>query len=160
MKTRYRIAGISILVILLALIRFYQSHLFYDPLIDFYNSDYLQNKLPPFDATELLLNVFYRYFLNSLISLAIIYIAFVDKSIVRFSFYLYSILFAVVFPVFMFLLFTIENENYLALFYVRRFLIQPIFVIILLPAFYYYRLTTRNHKFKNFSENNKSSISR
>lgn len=157
MKTSYRIAAISILVILLALLRFYEDRLFYDPLLEFYNSDYLQNKLPAFEATKLLLNVFFRYLLNSIISLAIIYIAFMDRGIFRFSLYLYMILFAVVFPVFMFLLFTIENENFLALFYVRRFLIQPIFVIILLPAFYYYRLTLRNNKFKNFPDKNKSS---
>lgn len=157
MKTRYRIAGISVLVILLALIRHYESQLFYDPLLEFYNSDYLQNKLPPIRSTELLLNVLFRFLLNSIISLAIIYVAFVDKSILRFSFYLYLILFAVALPVFMFLLFTIENENYLALFYVRRFLIQPIFVIILLPAFYYYRLTTRSNKFKSFPDKNKRS---
>ena len=152
MKARYRIAGISILVLLLALIRYFQSSLFYDPLIQFFYSDYLQDNTPYFETTELLINVFYRFFLNSLISLTIIYVAFLDKSILRFSFFLYLILFAVCFPIFMFLIFTIENHNFLALFYVRRFLIQPVFVLILLPAFYYYRLNTRtSHKVERFS---------
>ncbi len=152
MKARYRIAGISVLVLLLALIRYFESWLFYDPLLQFFHSDYLQDNTPYFKSTELLLNVFYRFFVNSFLSLAIIYVAFLDKSILRFSFFLYLILFAVCFPVFMFLVFTIENHNFLALFYVRRFLIQPIFVIILLPAFYYYRLNTRNpNKIERFS---------
>lgn len=155
MKARYRIAIISILVMLLAVIRYFESSLFYDPLLQFFSSDYLRNNMPLFEPTELLINVFYRFFLNSLISLAIIYVAFFDRNILRFSIYLYLILFAVVFPVFMFLIFTIENENFLALFYVRRFLIQPIFVIILLPAFYYYRLNTREaNKVERFSRKN------
>ncbi len=155
MKARYRIAGIGILVVLLALIRYFQNSLFYDPLLEFFYSDYLHDKTPYFETTELLINVFYRFFLNSLISLAIIYVAFLDKSILRFSFFLYLILFSVCFPIFMFLIFTIENHNFLALFYVRRFLIQPVFVLILLPAFYYYRLTTRNpNKVERFSRKN------
>lgn len=142
-KTRYRVAGISLLVGLLVLIRYFEHKLFYDPLIHFFYSDYLNGGVPNFETTRLLLNVIFRYFLNSLISLGIIYIAFFDRNIFKFSVILYSLLFFICFPAFMFLVFTIENENFLALFYVRRFLIHPVFIIILLPAFYYYRLLER-----------------
>ncbi len=155
MKARYGIAGISFLVFFLVLIRYFESWLFYDPLLEFYHSDYLKDRTPYFETLELLLNVFYRFFLNSLISLAIIYVAFLDRSILKFSFLLYVILFLVGFPVLMFLVLTIENHNFLALFYVRRFLIHPVFVIILLPAFYYYRLNLRQcNKFKSFHPKN------
>ena len=140
MKARYRIAGISILVVLLALIRYYEDRLFYDPLIEFYRFEYLHGHLPSFLSGKLLLFTAIRFLLNTLISLAIIYVAFLDKSILKFSGLLYLILFAVCFSVFMFLIYTIENQNFLALFYVRRFLIHPVFVLILLPAFYYHRL--------------------
>lgn len=143
MKARYRIAGISMLVLLLVLIRFFETTLFYDPLLEFYSSDYLQDEIPNFITSELLLNVFYRFFLNSLISLGIIYVAFLDRNILKFSAVLYLLLFFICFPLLMFLVYTIENQNYMALFYVRRFLIHPVFVIILLPAFYYYRLNDR-----------------
>lgn len=155
MKIGYRALGIALLVALLVLIRYFESRLFYDPLVDFFSSDYLQDRIPVFEASELLLHVFYRFFLNSIISLAIIYVAFLDKGILRFSVYLYLILFLILFPLFMFLIFTIENQNFMALFYVRRFLIQPVFVIILLPAFYYYRLVVRqNNKFEGNSLKN------
>ncbi|QED38179.1 exosortase F system-associated protein [Antarcticibacterium arcticum] len=151
MKARYRIVGISLLVGMLVFIRYFEARIFYDPLLEFYHSDYLKDTTPNFETLELLLNVFYRFFLNSIISLAIIYVAFLDKSILKFSFLLYAILFVIAFPVLMFLIFTIENHNFLALFYVRRFFIHPIFVIILLPAFYYYRLNIRQrNKFKSF----------
>ncbi len=155
MKIGYRALGIAFLVAFLVLIRYFESWLFYDPLLEFFSSNYLQDRIPTFETTELLLHVFYRFFLNSIISLAIIYIAFFDAGILKFSIYLYLILFLIAFPVFMFLILTIENQNFLALFYVRRFLIQPIFVIILLPAFYYYRLVVRQgNKFESNSLKN------
>lgn len=140
MKARYRIIGIAFLVVLLVLIRYFEQELFYDPLIHFYYSDYLNNKIPHFLTGELLLNVFLRFCLNTLISLGIIYVAFFDKNILKFSFLLYILLFIICFSAFSFLILTIENENFMAIFYIRRFLIHPIFVIILLPAFYYFRL--------------------
>ncbi len=140
MEIRYRIAIISLLVGFLVLIRFFEHSLFYDPLIEFYQSDYLNNKVPHFITWKLLANVFLRFLLNTVISLAILYVAFLDKNILKFSVLLYILLFIGCFSGFTFLTLTIENENFMALFYMRRFLIHPIFVIILLPAFYYFRL--------------------
>ncbi|MFO8147758.1 MAG: exosortase F system-associated membrane protein [Bacteroidota bacterium] len=140
MGIKYRIAIISLLVGVLVLIRFFEHSLFYDPLIEFYQSDYLNDKVPHFITWKLLANVFLRFLLNTGVSFAIIYAAFLDKNILKFSFLLYVLLFTVCFSGFAFLILTIENENFMALFYVRRFLIHPIFVIILLPAFYYFRI--------------------
>ena len=134
----------------LASIRFYESILFYDPLINFFKfSDYLNDKIPDFKAGLLILNTIFRYTLNSLISIGIIAIAFRDRNIVKFSAVLFLILLILTGSVFTYLIFTIENEHFLALFYLRRFLIQPIFILVLLPAFYYYRIknmTPRNRK--------------
>ncbi len=154
MKARYRVAGISFLVVLLVLIRFYEHFLFYDPLIVFYKSEYLHGHLPSLLRGKLLLFTAIRFLLNTLISLAIIYVAFLDKSIVKFSLLLYLILFAVCFSTYTFLIYTIENQNLMALFYVRRFLIHPVFVIILLPAFYYHRLKSRRLKRNNVNSAN------
>lgn len=130
---------ISFLVILLALVRFFENELFYDPLIQFYEADYLQNTIPYFETGKMFFNVLLRYSLNSIISLGILYVTFFDRNILEFSVYLYSIFFVICFTVFVFLIFEIENEHFLAIFYVRRFLIHPILVLILMPAFYYYR---------------------
>lgn len=153
MKTRYRMSGITVLVLLLAMIRYFENFLFYDPLIEFFHSDYLHDMVPHFLTGKLLLNVALRYWLNTFISLVILYVAFMDKNIVKFSFFLYLFLFIGVFVTFLFLVLTLGNENFMALFYVRRFLIHPVFVIILLPAFYYYRLKTRQtNNIERFSQ--------
>jgi len=147
MKARYRIVFIGILVIVLAAIRFYESSLFYDPLINFFKSSgYLRDQIPDFKAGLLILNTIFRYTLNSLISIGIIAIAFIDRNIVKFSAVLFLLLLGIAGSVFTYLIFTIENEHFLALFYVRRFLIHPIFILVLLPAFYYYRMNNRRKK--------------
>jgi len=139
MKKRYKIIMISFLVILLAMLRFFENQLFYDPLLEFYEADYLHNSFPYFETGKLFANVLLRYLINTIISLGILYVTFFDKNILEFSVYLYSIFFVICFTAFVFLIFEIESENILALFYVRRFLIHPILVLILMPAFYYYR---------------------
>ncbi len=131
---------IGLLVLLLAAIRFFEQELFYDPLIQFFKSDYLLDIIPPMDMAKLMFNLSLRFWMNTIISLAIIYISFRDLNILKFSAVLYAILYVLATIVFIFLVLNIEREHYLALFYVRRFLIHPLFLLILLPAFYYYRL--------------------
>ena len=145
-RKRYRIVEIGLLVLMLAAIRFFEEVLFYDPLIVFFKSDYLLGIIPPMDMAELMINLTIRYTLNSIISLAIIYISFRDINILKFSAILYAVLYVLATVVFIFLVLNIEREHYLALFYVRRFLIHPLFLLILLPAFYYYRLREFKHQ--------------
>lgn len=139
-KRRYRIFEIGLLVLMLAAIRFFEQQLFYDPLIVFFKSDYLLGIIPPMDMAKLMFNLTLRFSLNSIISLAIIYLSFRDLNILKFSAILYVILYVLTTAAFIFLILNIEREHYLALFYVRRFLIHPLFLLILLPAFYYYRI--------------------
>ncbi len=139
MKKRFKIIWIALLVCVLAFIRFFETQLFYDPLIEFYKSDYLHHTIPQFNSEKLLLNVFFRYHLNSAISLIILYVSFFDKNILKFSVYLFVFFFIICVSIFTYMILNIVDEHFLALFYVRRFLIHPIFVLILMPAFYYYR---------------------
>lgn len=145
MRKRFRILEIGLLVLLLAAIRFFEEDLFYDPLIDFFKSDYLLGIIPPMDMAKLMMNLSLRFILNTVLSLGIIYIGFRDMNILKFSALLYALLYVVATSAFIYLVLNIERDHYLALFYVRRFLIHPLFLLILLPAFYYYRLKNYKH---------------
>ena len=125
------------LICLLVLVRFLENNLFYDPLISFFKTDYQTQSLPQLDSFKLLWNVFLRFALNTLISLALLWVIFKDKEIIKFSSLLYGILFLLLFSVFYYLVFSANSQNHLPLFYVRRFLIQPLLVLILVPAFYF-----------------------
>ena len=128
---------IGILIVLLILVRAYGNKLFYDPFINYFKNDYLYNNVPGYGTLKLFINLLLRYFVNTLISLGIIYVAFQNKKLIRFSIKFYIIAFIVLSIVYYFLLKTGMANGYLFTFYVRRFLIHPVFILILLPAFYY-----------------------
>ncbi|WGK65348.1 exosortase F system-associated membrane protein [Croceiramulus getboli] len=138
MKTSFRILVIVLLFILLAFIRFRESVLFYDPLTEFFKGNFLNQALPEINYPKFLLHLFFRFTINSLISLLILWVAFEERGIITFAALLYGILFVLLFSVFVVLLQTSEQE-FMSLFYVRRFLIHPLFILLLLPAFYYYK---------------------
>ncbi len=125
------------LVCLLALVRLFESRLFYDPFLAFFKSEFTTKPLPEFDSVKLTASLCFRYLLNSLISLALIYVAFKQKALVKFSALLYSIFFVVLLATFFVIIHFFGTGYNLELFYVRRFLIQPLFVILFLAAFYY-----------------------
>lgn len=140
MNKRLKIIGILFLFGLLILVRLFEAELFYDPLLSFFKQDYLHQKVPEADFYKLMLHTAFRYLINTAISLAILYMAFWDKDVVRFSAVLYVAAFVILFIWMAFLVANASPEsNYNILFYVRRFLIQPIFILLLLPAFYYHK---------------------
>lgn len=140
MKKSVRIGLIVVLFLMLISIRAFLQPYFYDPLSDYFKHDYLLSSIPELNFDAYFLNLFYRYFLNTAISLAIIYLAFNTKKAFYFSIKFYVLAF-VVLSLFLFILLKFNVTNsYMLIFYVRRFLIQPLFVFILLPAFYYQKL--------------------
>ncbi|WNH09047.1 exosortase F system-associated membrane protein [Thalassobellus suaedae] len=131
---------IFILFGLLVLIRFFENELFYDPYLMFFQNDYLYIDSPRREVFKLTVFTTLRYGLNSLISLSILYVIFKDKSIVKFSSIIYSIAFFVLILIYLYFVVNPRQEDYYLFFNVRRFLIQPIILILLLPAFYYHKL--------------------
>jgi exosortase F-associated protein len=69
--------------------------------------------------------------------LAIIYVLFKDVDAVKFASVLYFIFFVILIGAFFFIVSNKGEINKMNLFYVRRFLIQPIFLLLFVPAFYY-----------------------
>ena len=134
---KLRIALAMMLVLLLVLIRTHEDRLFYDPFLNYFKTDYYNLPLPELNNIQLFFGMVYRYFLNSTVSLAIIYVLFKDIEAVKFASILYLIFFMLlIFALFLVLSFFGET-NKMTLFYIRRFLIQPIFLLLFLPAFYY-----------------------
>ncbi|GHC47784.1 exosortase F system-associated membrane protein [Ulvibacter litoralis] len=131
-----KIAGIAFLGALLVVIRFFESSLFYDPLIVFFKSA-PNDVLPNFETVKLLLHVGFRFVLNTLISLGILWFIFESTEILKLSAIFYLLFFVVLMVALTVLLDTSEAGQHMTLFYVRRFLIQPIFLLILIPAFYF-----------------------
>ena len=135
-----KILLVVILTSLLVLVRAFEDTLFYDPLLNFFKSDYKTAPLPKMDVYLLHVNTAFRFILNSVISLGIISLLFGNREVIKISLFLYAILFVALMIVFSLIIYTSEGtSSHFVLFYVRRFLIQPLFLLILLPAFYFHK---------------------
>lgn len=135
--TRY--IFIFILILLLVLIRQFENVLFYDPYLSFFKNDYLYIDSPRRETFKLVVFTTLRFLLNTSISLGILYFAFLDKSIVKFSALVYIVAYVLLMLVYLYFVINPKQEDYYLFFNIRRFLIQPIILLLLLPAFYYQR---------------------
>lgn len=130
---------VFLFIIGLILVRKFEDNLFYDPFLAFFKGDYLHNPFPEYDLGRIATNVIFRYSLNTLLSLLIIGTLFWDRQKVKFAFYVMCGFLVLLLPLYLYLIeirFSL-GENFG--FYVRRFLIQPMLLLVLIPAFYYHQ---------------------
>ena len=144
-KNRFKVGIALLLVFLLALVRIYEHALFYDPFAYYFEGDYLNLTFPEYDNFKLWFSLSSRYFLNTFISLGIIFVLFRDATLTKFSAYLYMMFYLILIVLFFILITFSGNENNFIIFYVRRFLIQPLFVLLFIPAFYYQKQRLKNN---------------
>jgi exosortase F-associated protein len=137
LKNRIKLFWSLFLILLLVLIRAFEETLFYDPFLNYYKSEYSHLPFPEINIFKLFFSLGMRFYLNSVISLFLLYVLFKDTKIVKFSILLYMILGSVLMISFIFVLTFFGEENKMTLFYIRRFIIQPIFILLFIPGFYY-----------------------
>ena len=137
LQNKKKVAQISFLIVLLILIRAFENTLFYDPFLNYFKSEYANLPFPEISVVKLFLSLGFRFYLNSVISLFLLYVIFNDGKMVKFSILLYMILGSILMISFSFVLNFFGEESKMTLFYIRRFIIQPIFILLFIPAFYY-----------------------
>lgn len=140
MKNSLKYFILILLFLMLVLIRVFENELFYDPYLLFFQNDYLYIDNPRREVFKLMTFTSLRYGLNSIISLAILYVVFKDFSMIKFSILIYLFSFILLSLIYLYFVVNPKQEQYYLFFNIRRFLIQPILLLILLPAFYYYKL--------------------
>ncbi len=138
MSRSIKIIAILILILLLVAVRGFESDLFYDPLIQFFKTDHTTGSLPAFDALKLLGSISLRFFANTLLSLTILWVLFRERGIIKLSLLIFLTFYVLLMIAYCYFLFYSNTADYIALFYVRRFLIQPLILLILIPAFYFH----------------------
>jgi exosortase F-associated protein len=135
------ILWIAFLVILLISIRIFENQLFYDPFLDYFKGEYTNLPIPKIIVLKLFFSLGIRYYLNSVLSLGLLYLIFSESQMVKFSILLFMVLGSFLMISFFFTLNFFGEENKMLLFYIRRFLIQPIFILLFIPGFYYQKRT-------------------
>jgi len=129
-----------VLLVVLVFIRFFENKLFYDPFISFFKREYHNQPIPEINSFKLFLSFFCRYLLNSILSIAIIYLIFLKKDLVKFLVIIYSVFFLILVLGFFITLY-VYFIDWQVVFYIRRFIIQPLFLILFIPAFLFQGVT-------------------
>jgi exosortase F-associated protein len=137
-KNKFRVLIAIGALLALVVVRAFEQKMFYDPFLPFFKTEFQGKSLPDYEGFKLFFNTLLRYFLNTIFSILLIYQIFKEKKLVVFVSWLYLFLFVVLAAMYFGMLY-FETSDYLVLFYVRRFLIQPLFLVLFIPAFYYQR---------------------
>lgn len=137
MNKLLRIGLICALVLLLVLVRAFAPSIFYDPFINYFKYDFLTPTFPEVDLVKLVLSTFFRYLVNSLISMYLLYLIFLNSRYIKFAFKFYGIAFLILMSIYVLQVAYQFSSGYLFPFYIRRLLIQPVILLVLIPAFYY-----------------------
>jgi exosortase F-associated protein len=138
-----KVLGASLGIVLLVGVRVVGSSVFYDPLIDFYHGEYKTLPFPTLEYGKYALNIALRFLVNSVISLGIIYLLFRSVKHVIVSSWVLLITGLIGVGILMFLLIVLEDPSKQAVFYVRRLLIHPLMLFILVPALYFQELNNK-----------------
>lgn len=137
MPNKYIRYAIAILLILgLILVRKFEDVIFYDPFTDYFRLLGRPN-FPDVDIAKFNASTMLRYAINTLLTVLIIWFIFWNRSYVKFSILVLIIALIILLPIYNYLISTQFSSGEMIFFYVRRFLIQPMFVLILIPCFYY-----------------------
>ncbi|SMP90082.1 exosortase F system-associated membrane protein [Epilithonimonas pallida] len=124
-------------------IRGLEDKLFYDPFLHFFKSANQNEVFPNFIWEKLILSYLLRFGLNTFFSLVIVHFLFQNKDWTKQAFILIALVFLIVFPIYLYCIYDRFQFGYLFSFYVRRFVIQPLTVILLIPVFYYRKKITQ-----------------
>ena len=135
-NNKLKIIQIIFLIGLLVLVRAFENNLFYDPFLNYFKEE-STSIYPETEPFIFFLSLVLRYFINSIISLVILYVTFKDLNLIRFSSILYVLFFLVLIISFYVTLNFFDESHKMVLFYIRRFIIQPIFILLFIPAFYF-----------------------
>ena len=118
-------------------VRIFEEQLFYDPFLNYFHEANKNAYFPDFVWGKLILNYLFRFFLNLIISAAVIYFIFKNKDWTFQAIVLMILVFIITFSLYLYCIHTQFEIGYLFSFYMRRFVIQPLILLLIIPLFYY-----------------------
>ncbi|AIG30783.1 exosortase F system-associated protein [Flavobacterium psychrophilum] len=136
LNNKLKIIQFVFLVGSLTLVRIFENDLFYDPFLKYFKDENASN-YPEIESFKFFLSLIFRYFINATISLALLYVVFKDLSLIKISSVLYILFLVLLMIGFYIVLNFFDESQKTILFYIRRFIIQPIFILLFIPAFYF-----------------------
>ncbi|WP_299177155.1 exosortase F system-associated protein [uncultured Chryseobacterium sp.] len=118
-------------------VRVLEDRIFYDPFLEYFHEADKNIPFPPFEWGKLILGYVFRFVLNLFFSCLIIHFLFKKKDWTLQGALLMVIVFGITFPVYLYCISDRFEIGYLFSFYMRRFVIQPLILLLIIPLFYY-----------------------
>ena len=118
-------------------VRMLEDQLFYDPFLTYFHEANKHAQFPDFLWGKLILNHFFRFLLNLIFSAVVVYFIFKNKRWTIQAIVLMLLVFGLTFSLYLYCIYTKFEIGYLFSFYMRRFVIQPLILLLIIPLFYY-----------------------
>ncbi len=118
-------------------VRMLEDQLFYDPFLNYFHEANKNARFPDFEWVQLILNHIFRFSLNLILSALIIQFIFKNKKWTVQAIVLMLLVFGFTFSLYLYCISTEFEIGYLFSFYMRRFVIQPLILLLIIPLFYY-----------------------
>ncbi|MCE3075394.1 exosortase F system-associated membrane protein [Chryseobacterium gwangjuense] len=118
-------------------VRMLEDKLFYDPFLTYFHEANKNISFPSFEWLKLIFGHLFRFVLNLLFSCLIIQCLFKNKEWTVQGAILIAMIFAITFPIYLYCIYSQFEIGYLFSFYMRRFVIQPLALLLIVPLFYY-----------------------
>lgn len=118
-------------------VRMVEDQIFYDPFLNYFHEANKNISFPEFEWGKLILGHVFRFILNLFFSCVIIHFLFKNKEWTVQGAVLISIIFVITFPIYLYCIYDRFETGYLFSFYMRRFVIQPLILLLIVPLFYY-----------------------
>ena len=117
-------------------VRVLENKIFYDPFLDYF-ANIGNPAFPHFEWARLIGSHLFRFLLNLIFSLGIVHFLFLNKKWTFQAMVLITLFFIIFFPIYLYSVYTEFSFGNLFSFYIRRFVIQPLPVLLIVPLFYY-----------------------
>ncbi|MCU7617790.1 exosortase F system-associated protein [Chryseobacterium sp. PBS4-4] len=118
-------------------VRMIENDVFYDPFLNYFHEANKNISFPEFEWGKLIVSHLFRFLLNLFFSCVIIHFLFKNKEWTLQGAVLITIIFAITFPIYLYCIHSRFEIGYLFSFYMRRFVIQPLILLLIVPLFYY-----------------------
>lgn len=118
-------------------VRILEDRIFYDPFLNYFHEANKNIPFPSFEWGKLILGYIFRFVLNLLFSCIVIHFWFKNRQWTFQGAILITIIFAITFPIYLYCIYDRFEIGYLFSFYMRRFVIQPLILLLIIPMFYY-----------------------
>lgn len=127
-------------------IRMWEDQVFYDPFLQYFHKADKHAVFPEFGWIKLIFNYIFRFVLNLFFSAAMVYFIFKNRAWMLQAVILMVLVFAITFPIYLYCIYAKFEIGYLFSFYMRRFVIQPLILLLIIPLFYYREKVMTNRR--------------